>query len=295
MAAGLSILAVAAACLIAWRLCLGALARENRRAVSPPDRAELRRAFDAAADWLHREYPTLYHGNVYLWWMVREAAEISGDARLADILERHRAHQREHVHFRDIWYLMEHPEGQDEYFPDSFAGLQDYKKLTVYGLTGNTELAESDLIRAMLEPDYCAAETNADVCSKCLTHQALGLRFVQQSGKCGPPEQYAALMTALLAQIRAQTERDPRVSDVYLQRVLMLVLCGAREQVEPIWIQRILEMQQPDGGWRPYHRLGPFLPGISLGAGTRYFTLKRDGSTFHSTAQGVLLLALLLS
>ena len=87
---------------------------------------------------------------------------------------------------------------------------------------------------------------------------------------------------------------DFRVGDAYIQRVLMLVDSGAYNNVKPIWIKNILEAQNKDGSWDDLHpilHLGnnkvfaytSMLPKIQI--------IKAD---FHTTAQAIWLLNLLL-
>ena len=182
--------------------------------------------------------------------------------------------------------MAEHPGEDFGYDPATFSTFYDYAQAIAYGLTGNKEMGESDFIQCQLKPDYSAAETAKDIRSACLTHQVFGLHFIQKGGKCGNPEQYAPLMENLQAQMRELLTVDPRVGDVYLQRVLMLIWTGARDQVKPVWLRRILERQRPNGGWLPFHNLGWLGPGLRLGMGLHWIKLKRDQETFHTTAQG---------
>jgi hypothetical protein len=101
-------------------------------------------------------------------------------------------------------------------------------------------------------------------------------------------------VAALQSRIVGQLTWDPRVVDVYVQRVLMLVESGAVERVKPVWLQRVLAAQQPDGGWAGVDPLLELGSEFSLGLGPRGFTLSPPRSDFHASAQGLLLLSLLV-
>jgi hypothetical protein len=82
------------------------------------------------------------------------------------------------------------------------------------------------------------------------------------------------------------------VVDVYMQRVLMLVKSGAGGLVKPVWLQQLIDAQQPDGGWSGFMPLVPVGGGRSIGT-NRLLSIGAPRSDFHITAQGILLFALL--
>lgn len=116
--------------------------------------------------------------------------------------------------------------------------------------------------------------------------------MVQQSD-CGNPEATRAAVAELQSRIAGQLTWDPRVVDVYVQRVLMLVESGAEDRVKPIWLQRVLAAQRPGGGWARTDPLLELGSGFSLGFGPRGLAFAPPRSDFHATAQGLLLLSLL--
>ncbi|MGD8843757.1 MAG: hypothetical protein PVJ83_09815, partial [Gammaproteobacteria bacterium] len=97
---------------------------------------------------------------------------------------------------------------------------------------------------------------------------------------------------SLQKRLHTQLSLDPRVVDVYMQRVLMLVESGAAASVKPVWLQRLIDAQQPDGGWSSFMPLIPVGGGRYIGT-QRLLTISTPKSDFHMTAQGVLLFALL--
>jgi hypothetical protein len=122
----------------------------------------------------------------------------------------------------------------------------------------------------------------------------MGFRLMQQHG-CGDPLATQEAVTALQHRIRRQLTWDPRVVDVYLQRVLMLVESGATSDVKPIWLHRLLDAQHTDGGWGGIDTLLVLPAGNSIGFDARGLTFSKSPSNFHATAQGVWLMSLLLS
>ena len=75
-----------------------------------------------------------------------------------------------------------------------------------------------------------------------------------------------------------------------------LIESGRRNEVKPVWVRRILEAQQTDGGWTGADVIAP-LPGgraVFWEGGMRPRMGPIPQSNFHATAQGLYLMALLL-
>lgn len=142
-----------------------------------------------------------------------------------------------------------------------------------------------------MDPGYCDSHF---FCPACTTHQLIGFRMMQQSG-CGDPLATQQAVAALQQRIHRQLTWDPRVVDVYIQRVLTLVESGAVSSVKPVWLQRILAAQHPDGGWGGIDPLLALPTGKGIGFDARGFTFAAAKSNFHATAQGIWLMSLLLA
>lgn len=71
---------------------------------------------------------------------------------------------------------------------------------------------------------------------------------MQRNG-CGDAAGLQQLPGFLQDRIEREVTWDSRVTDAYLQRVLMLLESGAADRVEPVWVARILDAQNADGGW----------------------------------------------
>jgi len=102
------------------------------------------------------------------------------------------------------------------------------------------------------------------------------------------------VVKSLQGDIKWQLTFDIRVVDVYLQRVLMLLITGAEKDIKPVWIHQLIDHQLDDGGWSNFVELLP-LPGEkSLGFSPKILSIGNAKSDFHATAQGVLILSSLL-
>lgn len=128
----------------------------------------------------------------------------------------------------------------------------------------------------------------------CITHQLMGINFLYLN-KCGLLPDIDTVIQDLQGDIVSQLTWDFRVVDVYLQRVMMLLITGAESSVKPIWIERILQQQLEDGGWGGFVSLVDISDTSSLGLGPRIIQTGQEKSDFHATAQGVLILAYLLN
>ena len=122
----------------------------------------------------------------------------------------------------------------------------------------------------------------------------MGIRLLQGS-ECGDPAQLDDAVQQLQQRIRKQLLLDPRVVDVYMQRVLMLEESGAGDLVKPVWIWNLVDAQRADGGWGSFDPLVPLGGGRYFGYGSKFLAIKQLRSSFHMTAQGVLLFSLLTS
>jgi len=118
------------------------------------------------------------------------------------------------------------------------------------------------------------------------------VRLLQRSN-CGDQKKLASLSSELLDIIHTELSWDFRVGDAYLQRNLMLAEAGRLDLIKPVWIQRILDEQNPDGGWDDVHSILPLGGNIVFGLSSKLPVIKKEKSGFHATAQGVWLLSLL--
>ena len=192
----------------------------------------------------------------------------------------------------DFGYLLLEPGQPYTYNEEGFSKSVHYLQTILYGLTGNKEAGASKYVQEQYDPDFSDGETARDIRSACLTHQVMGLHEIQTAGYCEDAGDHDELLRILQLKMRYLLALDVVAGDVYIQRVMMLVMTGARDQVSPAWFRRILDTQQPDGGWLPYQSMLRLTPGFRLGWNRPY--LHRDGSTFHPSSQGLLLAAMMM-
>ena len=84
-----------------------------------------------------------------------------------------------------------------------------------------------------------------------LTHQFLALYFYGRYCAYGLiAHQARALMPRLAERIAQEAALDFRVTDLYLQRIVCLLLAGRADLVRPRLVERVLAAQQINGGWK---------------------------------------------
>ena len=262
----------------------------NNAGMQPPDQARIRKSFAAGVEWLEsNRQDILSQDNVALWWMVQQSAERTRDPALLSLFEDYRT--RHLKRSRNVWKALFYPGHWVPTGGHYLEHLKDYQLQFVYAINCDPDLAAQSLVQAQLNADYCDQFPFRPACA---THQLIAFRFMQRA-ECGDAETTQAAIRKLQARLVRQLTWDPRVVDVYLQRVLMLVESGARESVKPVWLHRILDAQRSDGGWSPIDVPVSLGDGaVSLGFDARGLTRKGPYSTFHTTAQGVFLMGLLL-
>ena len=169
--------------------------------------------------------------------------------------------------------------------PAGLDALPAYMKLFAYGMTCDAALGATPVVQLQRGPAWCSAFAARRVLQqqKCVTHQLMGFMLMQQR-HCGDAAQVAAVTRQLQDRVVDELALDFVVRDEHLQRVLMLYWTGAPERVKPVWLNRALRAQRPDGGW-DYESAYAHWPAPADPAAP---------ADFHATAQGLLILALAL-
>jgi hypothetical protein len=255
------------AMLIGW----GCLLWQNNRKVEPASSEEIGRALYRGIGWLRaRREQILEDPNAVLWWMVERSAILCGDTKLAVLSSEYKRR-----HFDDSpnhpWQHLFDPDAAVRVTRRSLSDLPYYNAHWLSALTCDPRLASLEFVSRQNHPHFCSDRPEP----ACITHQLMGMRFMQSRG-CGDPEVVASTIRSLQDEIVRLLTWDVRVVDVYVQRILMLVESGAGARLKPVWLSKVLDAQQRDGGFcwkRP-----------SMG---------RPFSNFHTTAQAVMLLSLL--
>jgi hypothetical protein len=283
-------LAILSGLLICLFFGTGAAVWWNNRAVPAPDQEALVDSLERGIAWLDTAADEILRDpNPMLWWMVRETARRTGDQRLDRLFARYAAR---HLGAGNVWtHLFDEGSAEPIRYVD-VARLPYYNQHFLYALTCDRLLGAEPLIQRQNQPDFCD-HGRYRFMPACVTHQLMGLRFLQRR-QCGDQRAVRAAIASLQEKIERQLNWDVRVVDVYIQRVQMLGDSGAAPRIKPIWRQRVLEAQLSDGGWsgtRPIVRLGL---SASLCFTQSGIAFRVPRSTFHATAQGVLLTSLLL-
>ena len=273
-------------------LIYAALIYENNRDTAPVSQQGLKASLENATQWaVNNREAILEQNSAMLWWWIKRSAEISNDYRLLKLYKDY--HQRYiDSNYASVWRPLFTQSVAPTNLPERLMKFPDYNIYFIYGFTCDQTLAELPIVRAQMGDNFCADEH--PVSPACVTHQLMGLRFRQQS-QCGDRDAMAQQVSVLQSKIERQLTRDPRVVDVYIQRVLMLADTGAAEKLSPVWVSRVLEYQNVDGGWGGFQPVIGLAGGKSLGFSARSLTVSEPKSTFHATAQGILLMTLLLN
>ncbi len=262
----------------------------NNRNAEAISKAEIQESFESGVNWLleHKE-KILKISNPMLWWMVQQSATISGDPRLKKLFSRYEvAHLKSRSNiWRPLFY-------ENAWSPIRYETIRDYpyyNKHFLYALNCDKDLEQHSEIRMQNEADFC---NRHPLRPACVTHQLMGIRMLQRKN-CGDPDKLKNTVLVLQNRITKQLFYDPRVVDVYLQRVLMLIETGAGERVKPVWLREVINAQSEAGGWSGFEPLLP-LPGdaLALGFSARGISVQNRRDTFHATAQGVMIMSLLL-
>ena len=267
----------------------GVLIWNNNRDVAPVGKAEIRRSLNAGIDWLQAHRQTiLKDANPVLWRMLQESARVSRDARLQSLFKAYEAiylERRRLGMWRPLFY-------DNAWSPPRYEEIRNfpyYNKHFLYALNCDRDLEQYPEISEQNDPDFCDRHLLRPAC---VTHQLMGIRMLQRK-KCGDPKKLQQTVAVLQDRIVRQLFYDPRVVDVYLQRVLMLIESGAASRVKPVWLRRVIEAQSEAGGWSNFQPLLPLFGQQSLGFTQRGVGIRKRRDTFHATVQGVLTMSLL--
>ncbi len=276
----------------------------GNRDVAPLHADERLHAFKQAVSWMRaNEVDILQDDNVALWWFVSVAAEHTGDEYLRGLFQRFLDESRDRPWVGEAWRRMVEPDAEVVWDPSSVRKLEPYQRFFYHALTCvPVALSEGVDTNVFLQGSAChPLPTKVWVKDPvCTTHQLVGVVLLQRRG-CKPAQELVSLRKDLLDDIREQMAVDVVVKDAYLQRVMMLMWQGDPDSVKPIWLQRALRAQQPDGGWIGGRQM-PELPQALQPWFIRSQLAKwwpsrfhaASTSDFHASAQGLLITALAL-
>lgn len=281
--------------LVALPLCLYLLGYyQNNRQQPYPTQSQVTSQLESSLSWLVKhEAELLNHANPMLWWMLYEAHTLTGDPRLQQLLDKY---WRRFPRIREgVWAPLFGGPPRTYLAAYSVQGLPYYNQHIIYALNCAADIAEEiPLVAQQNDAAFCF-QASYIYRPACVTHQMMGIHFLQQQD-CGLLQNVEQVSRELQQSIASQLRWDFRVVDVYLQRVLMLLVTGAEDLIKPAWLQRVLQHQLDDGGWAGE------APIVSLGERSLVFNSRGIGlgpvreqmrSNYHATAQGVLILSYL--
>jgi hypothetical protein len=286
------LLAVISAAIFTLAVIYSWLVWQNNRDVSPVDRQQIHASFDAAVTWLGENRKSILQtDNPALWRMVQRSADLTGDARLLELFDVYHQRYIKGSGKGSYWRLLFQNNGWMPVRYEQIEPLDDYQQFFIYAITCDSDLAKIPLIMSQSDPHYC---DDFPFRSSCVTHQMMGLHLLQERG-CGDMLSINESMHMLQLHVRNQLVWDPRLRDQYIQRVLMLLETGASGMIKPVWVKRIVDGAREDGGW-PSNRVIIALPGNrDLIFARNSVRLGQCRSSFHATAQGLLIMAHLLN
>jgi hypothetical protein len=270
---------------VAWKLW------KNNHTVSFPEQQKIEASFILGVAWLEKNHDTiLADENPMLWWMIKRSAELTQNSTLLQFYAEYKQRYLD-SNPRNVWAYLFESRANAFVDPQQLEHLPGYNQLFIYGSSCDSLLAQDPAITAQLTQHFCDNQLFAPTC---LTHQLTGLRIALQN-QCGDTDKLRETISQLQERIVNQLTWDFRLVDVYVQRVWVLLESGVGGRVKPIWIQRVLMMQSTDGGWSGFEPVVPISSQQALGFSSKGVGVGRQESNFHTTAQGIYLMSLLLA
>lgn len=265
---------------------------QNNRAVPFPETKLMQQKLESSTQWLlNNEADILQQANPMLWWMLHEAEKITHDVRLAGLLVKYK--QKYPAIQEGVWSPLFGAAPRSYLDSYSVNGLPYYNQHFIYALNCAQDIATNiPVVEEQNQPGFCH-QANYIYRPACITHQLMGINFLRTQ-QCGLLANSDEVSQSLQNDIKVQLIWDIRVVDVYLQRVMMLLITGAEKDVKPIWLQQVLDRQLADGGWGDFAPIVELSSEKSLGFSSRILSIGRANSSFHATAQGVMILSTVL-
>ena len=269
----------------------GYMYSQNNKAADYPDKQAMTDSLNRSIDWIFNNQERLLNdNNPILWWFLEESAVMTENQRLYDLVQ---VYKKTPLPRNSVWhaYFDRNMASTYSYVTGTLDAIPDYNKMFIYGITCENDLGDEAFIQRQLIDDFCDW---SPFFSSCSTHQLMGVRFMQRNN-CGDSTVTSALVATLVSDIEGQLRRDPRVGDVYIQRVLMLVDSGAKDRINPRWVHRIMENQMDDGSWANFDPLLKLSTDKYFGFSYKFIDIRTPEGSLHTTAQAIYLLSYLLS
>ena len=231
--------------------------------------AEVEGGVQAGTDWIVA-HPD--EDNPALLYMIADMADLSGDHRLRQIVDRymHNPFTGSHTVWRRLVDRTAHVLPPSRRELDSYEGYQRW----IAHAVAQVPLSETE--RAdMFAPDRFMWGSR--------THQLFALILYRERGNHSPAVD--DLINHLCEKIAREARWDVRVTDLYLQRIAFILAAGRPDLIKRRWVERAMASQKHDGGWiASWYGWGPRL---------FEYSFRQPGTNSHTTVQAVWTLYLL--
>lgn len=245
-----------------------------------------------SVQWLidHKDLISNDH-NPILWGMLGKTANLTKHPELLAIYQQYKTRYRRSYEVSPLGYMLNGYNKID--FPHAdLTTYPYYNLLFMYGFSCDTFLSELASVKQQRQVDFCQNEKA--LAPACKTHQLMGFMYLQETN-CEDPQFIQNTINTLTDEIAKQLFYDPRLIDVYIQRLMLLYESGNQTKVNPRWMERIISAQNSDGGWDNFHPIIRLGENRAVGVGAKSIEFKTLKSDFHASIQGSYLTAMALS
>lgn len=242
------------------------LSRTSRETFTP----EFERSIQLSTDWLGAR-PQEF--NSALLYMIADMADMSGEVRLGRVVD---GTLKSMPDRSSVWrHLID---GTTQVRPVSrqeLDSLGEYQRWIAYGIAPHqVKLTDSERANMFSPNKYYWGRR---------THQLLALLIYRKHSE--DSQSVDGLINHLCEGIAFEANWDFRVTDLYFQRIALLLAAGRPDLVKRRWIERIIAKQEQNGGWiGSWYGWGPGLFNINL---------QEHTPNEHATAQAAWILYML--
>ena len=232
--------------------------------------AKLNRALQLGTEWMITRPE---RDNVALLFMIADMANLSGDPRLQRIVRSYLDDPL--LDSENIWRrLLDPTTTVKPPTRQQFDAYQDYQRWFLYAVAPQEVDLTAEDRADMFAPDRFVWGSR--------THQLFAL-ILHQSRQPSPA--VTNLINHLCERIALEAHWDIRVTDLYLQRLALVLAAGRPDLIKRRWVERAIASQKQDGGWvASWYGWGPRL---------FEFSGRPRVPNSHTTVQGVWLLYML--